>query len=101
VVRKSPLRKWVLGTGRIQKEKADTCLYSKDQHAWKRGRARAKLSPKDHRTGFHLYSRSSVKCGVIEEVEAKDCMMRFVFGVEAEFRRLSGRDGLEEESQRD
>lgn len=39
--------------------------------------------------------------GVIEEVEAKDCMMGFVFGVEAECMRLSGRDGLEEKSRRD
>lgn len=58
---------WVVGKGRIQKEKADICLDNKDQRAWNKCRAQAKLGAKDHRSGFHLYLRSSVKCGVTEE----------------------------------
>lgn len=91
---------WVLGTGRIRKNVGRVSI-QQDPRAWNRGEALAKLGPKDHGTGFHLYSRNSVKSGVIEGVEAKGCMIGFVFGLEAEFRRLSVRDGLEEERWRD
>lgn len=85
----------MLGTGGLE-EKQPGHMAAQQRPAYlEQMRAQAKLHPKDHRTGFHIYSKRGVKCEPIDEVEVKGCMIRFVLGLEAEW------DGLEEESPRD
>ena len=53
------------------------------------------VGPEDHRTGFLIYPRSSGRWGVIEGVEVKGYMTRFVFEEEAELTGFSVENGLE------
>lgn len=49
----------------------------------------------DYRIGFLIYLRSSGRWGVIEGVEVKGYMIRFVFEEEVEFIGFSVENGLE------
>lgn len=92
-----PLRRWELGAGhrRVGREAARThgCTAKTSVPGADAGPGQA--ASQGPQTGFHIYSKRGVKCELIDEVEVKGCMIRFVLGLEAEW------DGLEEESPRD